>query len=194
MRNIELGRVFGIPIRLAPSFLLVLPLLAWLIGSQVGLWVDLFAATVRNVMTPAEGLRTVDPETSVADLLDRMFRERHTGYPVLREGELVGVVTLDDARDVREVERDAYRVADVMTADVRTIGLDADATEALNEMQRHGIGRLPVVDHHGELIGILSRSDLLTALAVIKMGGSPQGASQESILGSMRPPKETFQR
>jgi len=150
--------------------------------------------TVRNVMTPVESVRAVSPETSVAELLDRMFRERHTGYPVLRNGELVGLVTLDDARDVREIERDAYRVDDVMTTDVRTIGLDADATEALNAMQRHGIGRLPVVDRSGELVGILSRSDLLTALAVIRMGGSPPVANRESIIGSMQPPKETTQR
>jgi len=39
--SLEIGRVFGIPVRLHFTFLLVIPLFAWIIGSQIGLTVDL---------------------------------------------------------------------------------------------------------------------------------------------------------
>ena len=128
--------------------------------------------TVTDVMTRREDLHTVDTDTSVAELLDRMFVDRHTGYPVLRNGRLVGVVTLDDARSVKEVERDAYRVEDVMSAELSTIAPDADAMTALQQMQEKKVGRLPVVDETGEIVGLISRSDLVTAFNVIQSRGA----------------------
>ncbi|MFB6302336.1 MAG: CBS domain-containing protein [Haloferacaceae archaeon] len=126
--------------------------------------------TVRDVMTPRGALQTVGEGTSVADLLDRMFRERHTGYPVLRGDDLVGMVTLGDARGVDDVERDAYRVEDVMADDLITVPPDTDAMEALSRMQEHGVGRLPVVED-GRLVGLVSRTDLMTAFDIIKSRG-----------------------
>ena len=128
--------------------------------------------TVRDVMTRQEDLDTVRTDTSVAELLDRMFVDRHTGYPVMQNGRLVGVVTLDDARSVKEVERDAYRVEDVMSAELSTIAPDADAMTALQQMQEKKVGRLPVVDETGEIVGLISRSDLVTAFNVIQSRGA----------------------
>ena len=129
--------------------------------------------TVADVMTPREELHTVTENTSIAELMSRMFEERHTGYPVMDGGDLVGMVTLEDAREVREVERDAYRVDDVMATDVASVGADTDAMTALQTMQEHGVGRLPVLDADGELVGLISRSDLMTAFNIIQTGGTP---------------------
>ena len=129
--------------------------------------------TVDDVMTRREHLHTVTQDTSVAELMSRMFEERHTGYPVLHRDELVGMVTLEDARSVREVERDAYRVDDVMATDIVAIGPHVDAMTALQTMQENGVGRLPVVNERDELIGIISRSDLMTAFNIIQTGGTP---------------------
>ena len=128
--------------------------------------------TVADVMTRREDLHTVGTDTSVAELLDRMLVDRHTGYPVMDGGRLVGMVTLDDARSIKEVERDAYRVKDVMSAELTTISPDADAMTALQRMQERKVGRLPVVDHRGEIIGLISRSDLVTAFNVIQSRGT----------------------
>ena len=132
---------------------------------------------VDDVMTPRERLDTVAPETTVAELVDRMFDERHTGYPVLDGDRVVGVVTLSDAREVDPVERDAYRVEDVMTRDVRTVAPDTPVMDAFERMQADDIGRLLVVDGDadgsGSLVGLLSRTDVMTALEIAKSGGSP---------------------
>jgi len=128
---------------------------------------------VRDVMTPADRVEAVEAATSVADLVERMFRERHTGYPVERDGEIVGMVTLEDARAVREVERDAYRVEEIMTTDLETIEPTADAMDAMMRIEQNNIGRLLVHDGE-EMVGILTRSDLVTALNILQSSGSFQ--------------------
>jgi CBS domain-containing protein len=105
-----------------------------------------------------------------------MLRERHTGYPVLRQGTLVGMVTLDDAREVREVERDASRVEDVMATELVTISPGHNAMDAISTMQREDVGRLPVVDGTESLVGLVSRSDLVRAFNIIRARGESGGA------------------
>ncbi|WP_439027792.1 CBS domain-containing protein [Haloarchaeobius sp. DT45] len=134
--------------------------------------------TVRDIMTPWERLNTIQRDESVATLIQRMFQERHTGYPVLENGTLVGLVTLEDARGVPSVERDAYLVEEIMSTDLVTIGPDADAMEALQTMQEKGVGRLLVTDYHGELVGLISRSDLMTAFNIIQESGSANPATR----------------
>jgi Zn-dependent protease/CBS domain-containing protein len=144
-------------------------------AKQVTLKAAFEGVTVRDVMTPSSKLHTVSPETSIADLVERMFRERHTGYPVVDGGDLVGLITLDDAQAVQPVEREAFEVRDVMTTELKTIELDADAMAALESMQKEGIGRLLVTDRAGNLVGLISRSDLMTAFDIIRSSGSLQG-------------------
>jgi Zn-dependent protease/CBS domain-containing protein len=126
---------------------------------------------VGDLMTPVSDLRTVHPDTSVDELVARMFQERHTGYPVVSNGALVGIVTLGDLEDVPEAERDAYRVEDVMTTDLETIRVRDNPVAALQRIQQTGVGRLPVVDDTGEMVGLVSHSDLVTAFTVGRVGG-----------------------
>ncbi|WP_128476742.1 CBS domain-containing protein [Halorussus pelagicus] len=141
---------------------------------------------VRDVMTHADDLETVAPDTSVAELMETMFRQRHTGYPVLENGELVGMVTLDDARRVSEVERDAYTVRDVMSSDLKTVPASDDAMSAFERIQQHGIGRLLVIDADGELAGLISRTDLMTAFDIIQKSGRA-----DRVTPSEQPVRET---
>ncbi|WP_207586845.1 site-2 protease family protein [Halomontanus rarus] len=141
---------------------------------------------VSDIMTPATDLHTVTADTSVAELVKRMFSERHTGYPVLENGRLVGLVTLSDAREIKPVERDAYTVDEVMSTDLKTISPDSDAMTAIEQMQRDNIGRLLVVDSgpgHGmetgsqdyqeqDLVGLISRTDVMTAFNIIQKSGA----------------------
>ncbi|RQG95178.1 CBS domain-containing protein [Natrarchaeobius chitinivorans] len=156
--------------------------------------------TVDDIMTPVRDLHTVEPETTVAELIQRMFTERHTGYPVVEtsaadDGRLVGLVTLSDAREIDPVERDAYVVADVMTTDLKTITPESDAMTAIERMREDNIGRLLVVEGgrgkpaeapyaepssepEGDLIGLISRSDLMTAFDIVQKSGAVNPSSR----------------
>ena len=191
----EVGKIFAFLLGLLGllSLSIILILLAFFIyiaasgeAQQSTLKAAFQDVTVEDIMTPREELRTIEDDTTVAALMNRMFRERHTGYPVVDRGQLVGMVTLDDARGVREVERDAYLVSEIMTRDVKSVTPDTDAIEALRTMQEHDVGRLPVIDANGDLTGIVSRSDLMTAFNIIQSGGAPMGLRRDGSIPTIR--------
>jgi len=143
-------------------------------AQQTAIEAALEGVTVGDVMTPGDAVQTVSPTATVGDLLDRMVRERHTGYPVVDAGQVVGMVTLDDVQNIREVERDAYRVGDAMEREVLSVDPETDAVAALEAMQDRGVGRLVVVSD-GDLVGLVSRTDLMDAFEIIRRGGRSEG-------------------
>lgn len=145
--------------------------------------------TVTDVMTTADEIDVVDPGDTVASLIERMFQDRHTGYPVIDNGRLVGMVTLEDARSVDPVEREAMLVEDVMSRELETVSPDTGVMAAFDRMQEHGIGRV-LVTRDGELVGLLSRTDIMTALDIIRDAGSLAGSADfgEGGAGAERRP------
>lgn len=190
-RAAEVGKVFafllGIIGLVSNWFLILLAFFIYIAASGEAQQTTLKAAfedvTVADIMTPREDLDVVAEDDTVAELVERMFQERHTGYPVLRNSDLVGIVTLEDARDVSEVERDAYQVDDVMEQDVETITPNTNAMAALQRMQEHDVGRLVVVDDEGDLVGLVSRTDLMTAFNIIQSSGQPASIRERSFGG-----------
>jgi CBS domain-containing protein len=55
----------------------------------------------------------------------------------------------------------AKTVADVMTANPISVAPDTELKEAIQLMAEHHVGGLPVIDASGNLVGILSQSDLM---------------------------------
>jgi len=105
----------------------------------------------------------VRPEISLRELKASLRFWQHTGAPVVRDGELVGVVS---RRDVERAERAGnldLPVGGFMAHDVRTTSPDTTLEEAMREMVAGDVGRLPVV-RGGRVVGILSRTDVLRVL------------------------------
>lgn len=177
----EVGKFFAFVLGIVGVFtnwfLILLAFFIYIAASgeaqQTSIKASFEGVTVGDVMTPKENLRTVSKDTSIAELLDRMFEDGHIGYPVVNGEELVGVITLDDAADIQTVEQDAYRVGDVMSTPVETVTPGVDAMEAFERIQEREVGRLPVVDSDEQLVGIISRTDLMRAFNVVQTGGRP---------------------
>lgn len=120
---------------------------------------------VEDVMTPGEELHTVSADMPLSELLDIMMTKRHTGYPVLRGGEFVGIVTVSDVESFDDPDA---TVADMMTPveQLQTAAPDSDVMDAFRELSRNNVGRLPVIEN-GELVGLTTRTDLMMALKVV---------------------------
>jgi Zn-dependent protease len=95
---------------------------------------------IGEIMTPNPV--TVTPETTVGEIIELMFKYKHLGYPVVEDGKLVGIVTLDD---VAKAPRDAH-VAEVMSRNIITINPENSAFDAFKIMNEYNVGRLPVVE------------------------------------------------
>ena len=113
------------------------------------------------------GVITVDASISLRELVDDYFLRYHfNSFPVLKDGRLVGMVSL---RDVKTVERelwDEITVEEIMDPTAAGIYLHPyDPADVLIELiMKKGYGRLPVLDDFGNIVGIITRRDLLETL------------------------------
>jgi Zn-dependent protease/predicted transcriptional regulator len=110
----------------------------------------------------------VSEDLSVQDLIDGYFFKYHYDcFPVTRDGNLRGLVTLNDLKRLPRAKWPYTRVSDVMQTDLATISVteDEEVASVLRRVVRESCGKLPVVD--GErLVGIITRKDIMDAFRV----------------------------
>jgi len=145
---------------------------------------------------------SVNPDASILEAVRLMLQNRISGLPVVdRQGMLIGMVTEGDflrraetgtqrkrarwieffmgpAQSAEEyVHTHGRKVADVMTPAPITITEDARLDEIVGLMEQSSVKRLPVV-RQGRVIGIVSRANLLHALASV-VGELPGSAATD---------------
>jgi Zn-dependent protease/CBS domain-containing protein len=142
---------------------------------------------VRRLMKP--GVLAVPPILSVAELVeDYLLQRALKRVPVLDEtGRVLGCVGIEEVKRVSPQQRAFRSVREILTplSPDGTISPDADAKQALEQMQRGGQSRLFVTegDH---LVGVLTLRDLLQYLSV-KSELQPSGDRRPGTPGSHRP-------
>ena len=156
-----------------------------------------------DVMTPDPVC--ISPDASITDAIQLMLERKFSGLPVVdARGALVGIVTEGDL--VRRTETGTQRkrsgwleflvgpgrlateylqarsrkVEDVMTPDVRTVTENTTLDEIVHLMERHQINRVLVM-RDGKLVGIVTRANLLHALASVIDEAKPGPTSDASI-------------
>jgi CBS domain-containing protein len=98
------------------------------------------------------------------DVLKILKRTGISGVPVIKNKKIVGIITRKDL--LRKPEETQLGL--LMTSKPIGIGPDADIREAARLLIEHHIRRLPVIED-GHLIGLLSVSDLIHAMAQMKI-------------------------
>ena len=143
------------------------------------------AAPVRDLMS--REVRTVTPDMPIADAVEMLIGQSYRSLPVVDEAHrIVGILTdgdllarlgLPDAsvqssltaaelgRELDALRRSGKTVREVMVSPVITTTEDAAVGDAVRIMAAQGIKRVPVVDRSGRVVGIVSRVDVLRALA-----------------------------
>jgi len=100
---------------------------------------------------------TVHPEQAIGEALAIMERNGISGLPVITDEHLVGILTNRDLRFERRLERP---VREVMTTKVITARPGISLDEAKEILQRHRIEKLPLVDVHNRLRGLITVKDM----------------------------------
>ena len=117
-------------------------------------------------------VETIGLDATAADAAAAMLRT-HVGTLVVlgasfSGGKPVGIVT---DRDLvlkvlaKGIAAHTISVADVMSRELHTCKGAQEVFVAAQEMRRHGVRRLPVLDELGHLIGMISTDDIQRALA-----------------------------
>jgi len=118
---------------------------------------------VRDVMR--KKIDTVDAKMSFNDLMGKFRSSSHKAFPVIENGQLVGIVTQIDILTKRDmIDHDAC-AKDVMTPSVVRTSPDVLLCDSILVLDEHALSRLPVVDETGKLVGMISRYDIIKALA-----------------------------
>lgn len=149
--------------------------------------------TVGEAMTAEVVALQADTPADVA--ARRLEHLQVSGAPVVDHGRVVGVVTLRDLLAPilaegavqttgpfhrHEHHLTGYRVHELMTGEPITARAGAPLAEAVLSMDQAGVNRVPVVDTAGRPVGILTRDDVLRALArSIRQLGHPGGGRSQ---------------
>jgi CBS domain-containing protein len=158
---------------------------------------------------------TIDEDATAQEAAALMLRHRISALPVLdRSGKLIGIVSEGDLmrraelgtererswwlelltanRDLAAdyVKAHGRKVGEVMTRNPITATPDTPINVIALMLEKHGIKRVPVLDH-GKLVGIVARANLLQALAGLKLEtpearGGKDAAIREEILERLR--------
>ncbi len=119
--------------------------------------------TVANAMT--RNFPTVLPTMSIPELVARLQRTGHHGFPVVdEERSFLGMVTLSDVEAVMSKGNpEGLTVADITSKSVITAYPDEYIHDALVKLGAQDVGRIPVVDRSNSkhLLGVLRRHDII---------------------------------
>jgi CBS domain-containing protein len=157
----------------------------------------------KDVMT--QHVITITPDAPVLEALKLMLQNKISGLPVVdRNRNLVGIVTEGDflrraetgterkrprwvefilgpgtlAKDY--VHSHARRIDEVMTTDVCTITEGCELDDVVRLMEKHRIKRVPVMRGNA-VVGIVSRANLLHALATLSREATPSPNTDQTI-------------
>jgi len=89
---------------------------------------------------------TVEPESSMAEVLGILKEKRLTGTPVIKEGDLVGIVSIADLIRSLLAGNGKQLVKQWMKTNVATLFADEPLVHAVRKFERYRHGRFPVVD------------------------------------------------
>ena len=158
---------------------------------------------VADIMTRT--VVSVAPDATIRDTVALMLKHRISGLPVIdSHRKLVGIVSEGDFLHRPEIgtERRRWRwldavfgpadgaksyvrshgqqIREVMTATVVTAAEDESLDKVVHLMEVHHIKRLPVL-RNGSVVGIVSRANLLRALATVHRGAGAAAATDTEI-------------
>jgi Zn-dependent protease/CBS domain-containing protein len=130
---------------------------------QQALTEDLRGASVAQVMDPQPA--TASPSMTVHEFVfDHVVRRGERALLVAEAGQLLGIVTITDAKELPQELWAATPVRRIMTSvPLKSVAVDADLAAALQLMVEDTLNQVPVVQAD-RIVGLLRREDVLRYL------------------------------
>lgn len=125
--------------------------------------------TADKIMT--SDVISISPNTGILEVVRLLAKHRVSGLPVIDgdDRKLVGIITEKDVLKLL-VEDDPTKstVADYMTRSVTSFKGSDSIVDICNFFLKSHIRRVPIVDQHNRLLGLISRRDLINEIRRLK--------------------------
>ena len=104
----------------------------------------------------------VEPDDNLTQVIIEMTHKRLGATVVMKEGQLLGIITDGDLRRMlmKYPNIEQVKASQIMTSNPKTIDETALVVDALHKMRENSITQLPVV-HDGKYLGIIHLHDIL---------------------------------
>jgi CBS-domain-containing membrane protein/PII-like signaling protein len=157
---------------------------------------------------------SVTPETSVRQVVELLVGKNYRAIPVLNEGMPVGIITNSDLlkragvairvdlfpsldapelqSELEKLNQEEKTAESAMTPGPVTVNAAMPLTQVAEIMVYRHLKRLPVVDDHGVMVGMISRLDLLRTAA--RTFETPHAEQRETGLAVDAPVSESMRR
>jgi len=125
---------------------------------------SLSGVKVEDIMT--RDVLMAPPNITIQQLVSEYFlNHRHEGYPVVKNGQILGIVTLQCVRAIPKERRETETVEQAMVhcEPTATVKPSVTALDTLHRMAREKVERVLVVED-GRLLGIVTRGDLIRTI------------------------------
>jgi len=122
----------------------------------------IYELRIEQVMT--KEVITVAPDTLMSELKEILRSNRISGAPVLRDEQMVGIISIEDLIKALEAGEINVAVGEKMTRDVETVFDHESVVQVVKSFAQYGFGRLPVVNREGKLVGIITQGDVVRGL------------------------------
>jgi len=106
----------------------------------------------------------VSPQTTMAEFGEVLRANRISGTPVVEDGRMVGIVSIEDLIKALEAGEMSALVGDKMTSHPETLYADEPLVHAVSKFSKLRFGRFPVVNQEGGLVGIITPGDVARAV------------------------------
>lgn len=108
----------------------------------------------------------VKPDRTVAQVKEILRLKRISGVPVVDDdGKVIGIISIEDIIKSLENGTLQERVIDHMTKNVVCLDSDMTLQDVIKQFERYRYGRFPVIDKDEKLVGIVTKNDILAAVA-----------------------------
>jgi len=116
----------------------------------------------KNIMSSP--VKTVNTSASIEETKKILLRYGHNGIPVVEEGELKGIITMQEVNRAIQHGLGKELVSKYMSNQIISVKLKTPLTEIQELMINYDIGRILVVNQENKLVGIITRTDLIRNL------------------------------
>lgn len=114
-------------------------------------------AMTRNVVS-------ISPDATMAEFRETLRATRTSGTPVVENGEMIGIISIEDLIKALAAGELGARVSDKMVRHPITLYADEPLIHAVSKFGQYRFGRFPVINREGKLVGIITQGDIVRAM------------------------------